>query len=447
MVLFMSVFGESAPIAYRMQQEGTPVYFYLHEPHYKSRYNGLLDNKIDAPGLLRALSKCDVVVFDITQHSRGKSHDRFLLNKFGIPVTQKDLFGSIADKLKRDKLVIGASQLGAELEWNREAGIKLAGKLGLDIPKYQVFKSVQDGIKFLESGEGKKDRWVLKPWDDDETEWTYCEKFEGELIDILKNNIARKFGTSFKFMLQQYVEGVEYATEMWQDNTGPVFYTRTLECKKLADGNMSKATGSQLNTYWIPKQVDDRMDKAFKLLHKNAGDDYVGMTDINCIYQGDKRYFLEFTRRFGWSSTYLACSLVPEHNLSTFFINGFKAMFKPQVVSSQVVSLWPYPGGSPKDLEENIKSNLINHPLDKLNGMWLQDVYQDETGLRCAGADGFIGVQTGLGNTPEQSIDKLYKELDRLEITGNTQWRTEDDHLHQVSKRLKLLKGWGIETF
>jgi phosphoribosylamine-glycine ligase len=447
MVLFMSVYGESAPIAYRMQKEGTPVYFYLHEPHYKCRFDGILDNKVDVSGMTRALNKCEVVVFDITQHNRGKSHDKLLLNKFGIPTSQKDLFGSIADKLKKDKLVIGASQLGSELEWNREAGIKLAGKLGLDIPDYQVFKTVKDGIKFLESTSGSKSRWVLKPWDDDETEWTYCEKFQGEMIDILKTNILRKFGPNFKFMLQQFIDGVEYATEMWQDITGPVFYTRTLECKKLSDGNMSKATGSQLNTYWITKTVDKKLDTAFKKLWKHADDGYIGMTDINCIYNGNKRYFLEFTRRFGWSSTYLACSLVPEHNLSTFFIGGFKAVFKPQIVSSQAVSLWPYPGGSPKELEENIKGNLINHPVDKLGGMWLQDVYLDETGLRCAGSDGFIGVQTGMGAGIEQSIDDLYKRLDKLEITGNTQWRTKDDHLHQVTKRLKRLKDWGVETF
>lgn len=380
MLLVFSNYGEFAPIAQRMEAEGTPVYFYIHEPSYKHKFDGLLKHKIGVGDIIPALKKCDAVLFDITQHNRKKPHDLALLSKFGIPASEKDLFGSVADQLKQkkwDKMVIGASRLASQLEWDREKGLDLARKCGLDLPFYEVFKTVQDGVRFLESRDGKQNLWVLKPWDDQETEWTYAEKYPGELIDILKNNISRKFGEHFGFMLQEYIDGVEYATEQWQDyGNKPVFYTRTLECKKLADGNMSKATGSQLNTYWIPDVIDKKMQKAFDKLNQITDDDYIGMTDANCIYTEDgKRYFLEWTRRFGWSSTYLACSLVPQGGLSTFFIRGFRAVFKPKIVSSQVVSLWPYPGGSHKELQENIKGNLINHELKGLKEMWLQDAF------------------------------------------------------------------------
>jgi hypothetical protein len=290
---------------------------------------------------------------------------------------------------------------------------------------------------------------VLKPWDDQDTEWTYAEKFEGELIDILETNILPKFGEKFAFMVQEFIEGVEYATEQWQDfGNVPLFYTRTLECKKLADGNMSKATGSQLNSYWVTNNIDQKMLKVFEKLNKIADDEYAGMTDANCIYQGDKRYFLEWTRRYGWSSTNLCCSLIPRGGLSSFMVCGFRTVFKPQIVSSQVVSLWPYPGGSPKELHDNIKGNLVNHQLKELNDFWLQDIYRDEVGkLRVAGSDGLVGIMTGLGDDVELSVDKLYKNLDKLQITGNTQWRTKEDHLHQVTKRIKLLKKWNVELF
>lgn len=450
-VLVISNYGEFTPIAQRMAAEGTDVVCYIHEPDYKRRLDGIVP-KVDLAGLLPRLRKCDTVIFDITQHNRKKPHDLQLLSKFGLRASEKDLFGSIADRLKRppyDVQVIGASRQASELEWDREKGIELARKIGLDIPRYEVFKTVRDGIRFLESSEGSNRRWVLKPWDDAETEWTYCEKFEGELVDILRNNITRKFGDRFEFMLQEFIDGVEYATEQWQDlDNLPRFYTRTLECKKLADGNMGKATGSQLNTYWIPEQIDKRMLSAFQKANKILADSYIGMWDINCIYQGDKRYFLEHTRRFGWSSTALCCSLVPTGALSTFMLHGFAAEMKPAIVSSQVVSLWPYPGGSKNELGENIKGNLINHKLDQLKDLWLQDAYLGADGcLRVGGSDGFVGVQVGHGNDAEASIDSLFKKLDRLEITGNTQWRTKQDHLEQINKRIKKLKSWGVELW
>lgn len=445
MILFISNYGESTPIAQRMIAEGTPVYYYLHNSEYKKRLSGIVP-KTDLTGLRLALKKCDTVLFDITQHNRKKPVDVKLLSYFGIPTAEKDLFGSIADKLKKDKNIIGASRLASQLEWDRERGIELARKIGLDIPRYEVFKSITDGVKFLQSAEGRKNLWVLKPWDDAESEWTYCETFPGELVDILKNNIAGRFGESFAFMVQEYIDGVEYATEQWQDlGNQPVFYTRTLECKKLADGNMAKATGSQLNTYWITNNLDDKIAAAFKKANRILDDDYVGMWDLNCIYKEDKRYFLEHTRRFGWSSTVLCCSLVPKGSLSIFIMGGFKALFKQKIVSSQVVSLWPYPSANQKELDENVKGNLINHSLRELPDLWLQDAGLGPDGqLRVMGSDGFVGVQVGHGDDWESSIDDLFRKLDKLQISGCTQWRTKHDHTEQIGKRVKKLKGWDI---
>ena len=67
-------------------------------------------------------------------------------------------------------------------------------------------------------------------------------------------------------------------TRMRYTVIGPVFYTRTLECKKLMDGNMGKATGGQLNTYWIPDRVDDKMRRALMRLRELAGDNYLGIS-------------------------------------------------------------------------------------------------------------------------------------------------------------------------
>ena len=454
MLLVFSAYGEFCSIAQRMQEEGTPVYLYIHEPDYRQRFDGILHNKVKLGGLEAALKKCDDVLFDITVQNRKRPVDTNLLEKFGLSKNEKDLFGPIADKLKKpvySKRVSGASRLASKIEWDREYGIKLAEKCGLDILPYVTFKTVDETVKFLDSSDGKKNLWVMKPWGDKEIEWTYVESFPGELTDILKTNILRRFGNNFPLMLQEAVEGgVEYATEQWQDSgNDPVFYTRTLESKKLADGNMSRSTGSQLNCYWVTNNLDKRMKDAFDKLNRIMDDDYVGMHDLNCIYKEDKRWFLEHTRRYGWSSTKTACALVPKGQLSTFIMCGYRALFRPgQVANSETVSLWPYPSQNDKEIEENVKGNMINHKLSELPDAWLNDVYVDDYGqLRACGSSGEIGEVIGVGDSIDSSIDRLYRRLGKLQITGNIQYRTKHDHTEQIDKRIKLLKKWEVELF
>lgn len=454
-LLVFSAYGEFCSIAQRMEEEGSEVFFYIHEPDYAKRFDGILKNKIKSSQIIPTLRKVDTVLFDITIQNRKHGYDLTLLDKFKLSGNEKDLFGSIADKLKRppyDMMVIGASRFASQLEWDREFGFEVAKKIGLDVLPYLMFKKISEGLRFLQSREGQQNLWVLKPNGDKELEWTYVESFPGELIDILQTNILPRFGDAFPFVLQEALteDTVEYATEQWQDlDNLPRFYTRTLESKKLADGNMSRAVGSQLNCYWITDNIDKKMLSCFDKLNELAADDYIGMTDINTLYSGKKRWFLEFTRRFGWSSAKLACALVPKGNLSVFIMRGFQALFKKgEVVNSELVSLWPYPSQNDKELEENVKDNLINHSLTELKDMWLGDVYQDTEGrLRACGSNGEIGEVVGVGADFDTSVNNLYRELGKLQITGNIQYRTRADHIEQVNKRLRLLKKWGVEIW
>ncbi len=111
---------------------------------------------------------------------------------------------------------------------------------------------------------------------------------------------------------------------------------------------------------------------------------------------------------------------------------------KPGYVASQLLSLYPYPDLNRQRLEMNVKGNLINHRLQDLKDVWLQDVYLDEGRLRCAGSDGIIGVVTSRSDDYETAINKVQKRCKTFEVSGNKQYR--DDHLSRAIERIKKLQ-------
>jgi phosphoribosylamine-glycine ligase len=174
---------------------------------------------------------------------------------------------------------------------------------------------------------------------------------------------------------------------------------------------------------------------------------YLGCIDINTIIGEDDKqpYFLEFTPRWGYSAMYCLVALMPEGSLGNFFLNGFKFIPKAEYACSQLISIPPYPYMEPKDLSKMAKDVGIGNTLGQLKNMYLQDIYQDENGdLRCAGADGNIGVMTATGDSLEDTTKQMYKNIDKLKIYSDYQYRT--DHMASHTKRLKDLKALGINV-
>ncbi len=449
MILWMSDTREGLPIAHRIQQEGYEIYTYIHDPTCRRSHGGLLENKIGIGGLRTALKKCDVVIFDMNVVNFKKPHDLALLQFFGVSTGVKDVFGPISEKLKKSHKVVGGTRFAAMIEFQRDKGIELARKCGFSIPRYEMVHSCKEGVKFLESTEGHKHLWVIKPEGQKDLDWTYIETYEGEAIDILKHNLPSQYGDKLDLLIQEKIEGVELSTAVRWNGHEFVGFSRTFERKKLADGNLSCSTGSQSNEVYMCDKMEgvvfDEMKKLKPYLEVSGA---VICIDANCIINESGNWFLEWTPREGFSSTYLELSFLPDGQVANYFVNGFKALYRPGVVSSEVVSLWPYPAPEQRLLNQKVKDNLINHRLQDLSNFWMQDVYKDDAGsLRCVGTDGFVGVMACHGDDLDDSVNKLYRKIEKLRVTGNLQYRTKRDHLEQINKRLSKLKSWGIGVF
>jgi phosphoribosylamine-glycine ligase len=439
MILFISNTGEALPVAYRLRREGIDAKVYVHNRRYRQNYAGVF-NKVGLAKVKQTAKKADLVVFDMTRVNEKTKDDKALLGIFKAPKTSGTVFGPVADRIKAHTPVIGASTWTEELEMDRRNGADLAGKLGIRTPESRDFDKLSDGAAFLK---GRKERWVFKPHNNQDLDLTYVEKYPGELCRKLKEEYPKRVGEKIPFMLQRVVEGVEISTEGWFDGERFVHFNHTLENKRLMNGNLGPAIGSQSNTVWI-KEKDGLLVEELQGLKpylKKAG--YAGPVDVNCIVSEEDRqpYFLEWTPRFGFDALFCLLSMV-DGPLSDFFLKRFDVPLRGAFASSERLTVPPFPYATRGLLDDFARDVPIEDGLDRQPLFWAQDVYQDGQDLKCAGADGILGVMASRGNTWGGSWGNVYRPLEKLRVGSYKQYRT--DGANSLERRYNKLKKWGV---
>ena len=430
-IVFISNSGESLPIVWRMKREGAEVGIYIHNPRYRKNYNGIIP-KISFGELKKKLKKADIVIFDITHPNEKTKQDVALLKTFGLKAGLPSVFGPVADKLKKEHKVIGASALTEDLELDRHKGIELAEKMGFAIPEMQDFKRLKDGAKFLE---GRKDLWVFKPENNQDIDLTYVEKFPGELLTKIIEEYTVRIGDKCDFILQKKIDGTEVSTEVWTAG-GPVHFNQTIENKRLMDAELGPAIGSQSNTVRMKKDDNGVIVGPLTKMANHLKSNYTGPIDANCIIKGGVPYFLEWSPRFGWDALYCLLTLV-KGKLADFFVNDFKVDFHDGYAASQRLSIPPYPYGTSNLRTMYAKDVSIIGRLEDYPLFWGQDLY-DDGGLKCAGADGILGVVAARGKTLEEAWGRVYNAIKKVKVCSYVQYRT--DGLKQAREGFERLK-------
>jgi phosphoribosylamine-glycine ligase len=439
-LVFCSNSGESLPIAYRLRREGTDASVYLHCPAYRNNYDGLVP-KLNLVQLKAAVKKADLVIFDITRPNEKTKQDVALLKTFGLKSSSPTVFGPVADKLRKSVKVIGCSTVCEDIELGRAKGVELAERMGFAIPETHQFKTLADGIKFLKSS---KELWVFKPEDNQDLDLTYVEKFPGELVTKLESEYRQRLGEKIDFILQKKIDGVELSSEVWLGPKGPAHLNHTLENKRLMDGNLGPAIGSQSNTVWIDQDLDGicgpQLVKMAEYLRK---DGYIGPCDANCIIseKDQKPYFLEWSPRFGYDAIYCLLSLV-KGRLTDFFAKDFNTEFHSGFASSERISIPPFPYADSTLLKEYAKDVSILNRMESLQSFWGQDIYLKGGKLACAGADGILGVVAARGNSLGGAWGSVYRAIEQLKVCSYLQHRL-DGH-RSLSKRYETLQKWGL---
>lgn len=431
--MFVSNAGEALPICWRLRQEGIDAGIYLHSPQYARNYDGLLA-KVTLSQLKKVVKDVDIILFDMSRFNEKTKQDIALLKMFGCKMSAPSVFGSVADKLRKDHKVIGSSAFTEELEFDRKKGIDFARKAGFAIPEMQEFTSLTEGVRFLQ---GRKDLWVFKPFNNQELDLTYVEQFPGELVAKMSDEWQQRIPDDCQYLLQKKIEGVEVSSEVWVGEKGPRHYNHTIENKRLMTGDLGPATGSQSNTVWLDKTklCVKPLERAAQRLREGP---YVGPCDANCIIAGDKTpYFLEFSPRLGFDAFYCLAALM-KGKLSKFFLNDFDVEFDEGYGVSERLSIPPYPYAGTALRKEFARDVRIFGRLKDYPYFWAQDVYSDAGKLRCAGADGILGVVTAYGKDLDTAWGRLAHNVKKVKVAAYRQYRT--DGLISARKRIEGLK-------
>ena len=237
-----------------------------------------------------------------------------------------------ADKLRAaGQKVFGTSALTDKMEHDRNYGVEVANEAGLDSPPTHEFKSLDEGIAFIEANPDKA--YVFKP---DDGKFNYMTFVPIRKKDSDANREVFHYLSHMKedpgaYILQERIpqeDSLEVCVECWMYEGEPVMAVLGLEVKRKNTYDLGEMCGcggdfSQV----IPldsKLVNETVGKMFPF-YKEQG--YTGFADVNVIFTPDnKPHFLEVCNRFGYNShpnLFLGLALDGFGNILADFIDGY----------------------------------------------------------------------------------------------------------------------------
>lgn len=341
------------------------------------------------------------------------------------------------DKLRAEgKAVISAGKEAAKWEMDREYGIKVLEKCGIEVPPYKMFDNYDAAIAYVK----KEDRkFVSKPNGNLSKALSYCSKSPADMVYMLER---WKKGDKLKesFLLQEFKKGTEMAVGGWFGpggfNSG---WCENWEFKKLMNGDCGVATG-EMGTV-VRYTVDSKLAKMVlepvgKYLEQ---ENYVGHIDVNCIIDEDGNPWpLEFTMRPGW----------PTYNIQQRLHKGDPAewlyalakgedlkVFDCQNIAIGVLMAipdFPYSHATQKEVVGIPVYNITKsmwpnvHPCEMMMGQAPVEVNgQIVNSLMPCTAGDYVLIVTALGSTVVEAREKVYRRVDRIEIPNSPMYRTD----------------------
>lgn len=315
----------------------------------------------------------------------------------------------------------------AELEIKRGVGMEAMRAVGIDIPPYQTFNSLEDAEKFARK---QQDGYVFKTMgDEDDKSLSFVASDPAELVGWIQQKIDRGMKLKGPCMLQEKIDMVaEVGAAGWFGPDGflPDKYELSFEHKKLYNDEKGQNTGEQgtlIQNVEQDRLVDEcllPMEPILSVLG-HRGDFSIGVG----IDTRGKAWPFEFTARCGW----------PDFHIRVATHKGDPAQWMRDLLDGKdtlkvsrdaaigvVMSQPPYPSdkGAPEMVEGNPISGLDEvwddvHPVSVMIGRgpkWEGGKIVDGPIFQTTGS--YVLVATGLGKTIEKARQKVYSVADSI---------------------------------
>lgn len=201
---------------------------------------------------------------------------------------------------KRGVPVFAPSVESASLEIDRAKGMEFLKKHEIDVPEYKEFRSLKEAEAFVWKNER---RFVFKTLgDEDDKSLSYCARTPADMIARLQRWQKLKMNPKGPVMLQEFIEGTEFAVSQWMGKEGFVgLPNENFEFKKLLSGNCGPNCGEAGTVMKYVSQSKLATEVLAPLEDALVSMGHLGDIDVNCIVDTKgKAWPLEFTMRPGW---------------------------------------------------------------------------------------------------------------------------------------------------
>lgn len=351
--------------------------------------------------------------------------------------------------------VFGPSVRSADLEIVRSKGMKFFEQNDIPVPKYQQFDSFADAeAHVMKTGE----RYVFKTMGDAaDKSLSYVSKSPADMIARLRLWQKMKLDPKGPVMLQDFIEGVEFAVSCWMGTDGFVGQpNENFEHKKLFSGNLGPNTGEMgtVCKYVFESKIADEV--IYPLEKPLLAMEHLGDVDVNCIV--DKKgniWPLEFTCRMGWPA-FNIMQVAHKGDPVQWMLdacNGEDTLeVSPQIAVGVILAQpdFPYFKDSP-DKNEGIpiygiteKNMKYVQPqqvkIEKQPVMDGEKVVMRDTWTTVGS---YIAVVCGLGKTVRQARHRVYATLKEISVSNGFY---RDDIGEGLKEQLPELHKHGLAT-
>lgn len=307
--------------------------------------------------------------------------------------------------------VIGGGELTYRMEHEREFGVSMVKRAGMQCPPTFEFTTPEDGIRHLDENEEKA--YVFKPNSDDAGWETYVPD---SMKDPMANAELHAYldslpnGNSAGYILQERIKGVEANFEVWLHKGKPFFAFCELECKRKSNDDLGGLVGgAQDINFAIPIESKAIRETVGRIIALPEFKDFTGFVDANVIISDNGPYFLEFCARFGYPSHPTLLLQLPKIAVADVLakmLDGDTEKFYDHF-------RYGFAAGITLNCEKPRKGLPLFLPEDIKEKFYLYDVYKRGDVMLTAGLGLEIGVMTAHGFTimdaAELAVDRAKK--------------------------------------
>ncbi len=323
--------------------------------------------------------------------------------------------------------VFGPTTKSAELEINRGAGLESMKAVGIEVPPYQEFASLEDAEKFARKSDAC---WVFKTLGDEENKaLSFVADSPSEMVGWIRQKIARGMKLKGPCILQQKIDMLaEIGVSGWMGSDGflPDRWNVYFEHKKLCTGEIGPNTGEMATVcqYTETDKLADEMLKPMEPILRTMGHRGDFAVGAGIDKQG-RAWPFEWTVRAGWPAWFIQTASHRGDPVQWMLnaLNGKDSLRVSHDVAIGVVlaqPMWPYNKSPPELVEGNPIAGLEAvwsdvHPVSVMKGRGpiMQDGKVVE-GPNFQTTGEMVAVCTGLGKTVERARKRVYDVVDKI---------------------------------